>query len=101
MLYRWWFYIHHLRDSESNSAAPRSATVSVAQNNSSEAADSQCSDFTSELPRAIQNRHPHTNLADIAHHRTQLFLEIPYHYTRQIFKLCFSPAYKSAFGVSM
>ncbi|PQJ29412.1 hypothetical protein [Rubritalea profundi] len=45
--------------------SPRNATVSVAQNTPSEAADSQRSDLTSELPPAILARHPHTNLADI------------------------------------
>ena len=44
---------------------PRNATVSVAQNNPSEAADSQRSVLTSKLPQAIQARHPHTALADI------------------------------------
>ncbi|MFT5883061.1 MAG: hypothetical protein ACI9FG_001571 [Crocinitomicaceae bacterium] len=35
---------------------PRNATVSVAQKKSSEAADSQRSDLTSELPPAIPTR---------------------------------------------
>ncbi len=42
----------------------RSATVSVAQNNPSEAADPKRSDLIIELPRAIQSRHPPTNLAE-------------------------------------
>ena len=54
--------------------SPRNATVSVAQNNPSKAADSQRSDLTSELPPAIQPRHPHTNLVDIALHRLRFFV---------------------------
>ena len=51
---------------------PRNATVSVAQNNSSEAADSQHSDLTSELRVAFSPVSPPPQ-ADISHHRPRLF----------------------------
>ncbi|PQJ27732.1 hypothetical protein [Rubritalea profundi] len=51
---------------------PRNATVSGAQNNSSEAADSQRSDLTRELRVPFSPVSP-PHQADIADHRPRLF----------------------------
>lgn len=68
-------YTHNTLRNVTDSAG--SATVPVAQNIPSEAADPQRSDLTGELPRDIQSRHPHTNQADIALHRPRLSGLIP------------------------